>query len=32
MFVDSLRKIPDGEYVYKMNLNKYLQPWGFTIY
>lgn len=31
-FVDGLRKIPDGEHVYEMNLDKYLQPWGFTIY
>src|SRR5690242_12197172 len=29
-FVKSLRRIPDGEYV--VDEDKYLQPWGFTIY
>ena len=31
-FVDSLRKVPEGESIEQLKLNDYLQPWGFTIY
>ena len=31
-FVDSLRKLPEGESIEQSKLDDYLQPWGFTIY
>jgi len=31
-FVDSLRKVPEGESIEQLKLKDYLQPWGFTIY
>ena len=31
-FVDSLRKLPEGQSIELSKLDNYLQPWGFTIY